>query len=447
MVSTLGLAMEVVRAFLESSTIHGLTYLSTTRRFVRLFWILTVVAGFTAAGVLIYQSFENWSENPVTTTTETLPIKDVVFPKITVCPPKNTFTDLNNDLMKVDNTTIAFDSELFKELTNNFVEHFQNKDFNNAFNKITNFKEKGKYRNWYKKISVIPISLEYNSMDQEYAFHVSDNHIDSYALSGEVTTPYLGDKFDMDEFALNKKFSINIISPFVETMNLTLQFEYDIEDNQYAYLRIVCRYQHGNQNITDLNKKTQNKLKTMMIQEKCEINYQRHNPPLYFKKLKTKRFTGFNLKWKFCCSLNTRDKKKISDTKKANIFIKIAKMIHLNAVNISKHDLMNFVKGAKVEYQYDMRPSIITGNWDAAEKSLEILKVVEKKIQDKLALNESISGSSYPVYEHEISDETLATAAQILIYILAPQQKYWFEWYDAYEKWLGSLSLQRLLSI
>ena len=139
MVSALGLAMEVVRAFLESSTIHGLTYLSTTRRFVRLFWILTVIAGFTAAGVLIYQSFENWSENPVTTTTETLPIKDVVFPKITVCPPKNTFTDLNNDLMKVDNTTIAFDSELFKELTNNFVEHFQNKDFNNICH--SNFSE------------------------------------------------------------------------------------------------------------------------------------------------------------------------------------------------------------------------------------------------------------------------------------------------------------------
>ena len=47
--------MESVTEFLNSSTIHGLVYLATNRRLVRLLWLGVVIAGFTGAGVLIYQ--------------------------------------------------------------------------------------------------------------------------------------------------------------------------------------------------------------------------------------------------------------------------------------------------------------------------------------------------------------------------------------------------------
>ena len=36
-----------VREFLESSTIHGLSYITGNRRLVRLFWLCVVIAGFT----------------------------------------------------------------------------------------------------------------------------------------------------------------------------------------------------------------------------------------------------------------------------------------------------------------------------------------------------------------------------------------------------------------
>ena len=99
--------MEGVSTFLESSTIHGLTYISTTRKYTRLFWILVVLAGFVGASLLIKESFDSWSESPVKTTIETLPISIITFPKVTVCPPKNTFTDLNYDLMMTENVTIT----------------------------------------------------------------------------------------------------------------------------------------------------------------------------------------------------------------------------------------------------------------------------------------------------------------------------------------------------
>ena len=98
--------MENIKSFLESSTIHGLGHISTTRRCFRIFWILIVVCAFTGAGYFICQSFGAWAESPVKTAIETLPIEDMPYPKITVCPPKKTFTDLNYDLILIGNKTI-----------------------------------------------------------------------------------------------------------------------------------------------------------------------------------------------------------------------------------------------------------------------------------------------------------------------------------------------------
>merc|ERR1711978_740796 len=72
---------------------------------IKLFWIFVVFFGFTTASIIIYQSFQNWGVNPITTTIETLPISKIILPKVTVCPPKNTFTKLNHNLMMLENIT------------------------------------------------------------------------------------------------------------------------------------------------------------------------------------------------------------------------------------------------------------------------------------------------------------------------------------------------------
>ena len=91
--------MEGVKSFLETSTIHGLSHITTGSKLIKLFWIFVVFFGFTAASIIIYQSFQNWGVNPITTTIETLPISKIILPKVTECPPKNTFTKLNHNLI------------------------------------------------------------------------------------------------------------------------------------------------------------------------------------------------------------------------------------------------------------------------------------------------------------------------------------------------------------
>ena len=98
--------MNNFKDFLESSSIGGLNHIAINRKYVRVFWILVVLTGFIGAGVMIYESFQSWDESPIKTTIETHPIPEITFPKMTVCPPKNTNTDLNYDLMMTENMTL-----------------------------------------------------------------------------------------------------------------------------------------------------------------------------------------------------------------------------------------------------------------------------------------------------------------------------------------------------
>ena len=137
--------MEGVRTFLESSTIHGLTYISSTRRFIRVFWTLIVIAGFTLAGVLIYQSFDDWEENPITSTIETLPITEITFPKVTVCPPRNTYTNLNHDIMTTANITLSEDTK--NKLVHKLAEKILDFEANSTKNLL--YQETNRNENWY----------------------------------------------------------------------------------------------------------------------------------------------------------------------------------------------------------------------------------------------------------------------------------------------------------
>ena len=113
------LNMSKLKDLLESSSIHGMFHVSQTKKLQRMFWIFVVVTGFSAAFILIHTSFQSWAESPIKTTVETLPISELTFPKITVCPPRNTYTSLNYDLVMTDEMNI--DIEFRKELIDQYL--------------------------------------------------------------------------------------------------------------------------------------------------------------------------------------------------------------------------------------------------------------------------------------------------------------------------------------
>ena len=83
--------MEVLREFLETSTVHGLFHLSKAKsNFSKFLWTFIILFSFCLASFLIYNSFHNWDKSPITTSIHTESIASAPFPKVTVCPPKST---------------------------------------------------------------------------------------------------------------------------------------------------------------------------------------------------------------------------------------------------------------------------------------------------------------------------------------------------------------------
>ena len=213
--------MDKIRNFLESSTIHGLSYISTTKRFVRVFWVIVVILGFTGAGVMIYQSFQDWDESPVKTTVETFPITELTFPKVTVCPPKNTYTDLNYDLMMTENMTLK--NETRNEMTDYAMLLLYEHCFDNIITNLSLLQDKDRYYNWYHGITEIMIPYyTSNAYFDRLSYSVS-----THATSGTITTKDFGDMFDADKVEKRIYYRIEVVPAdnIRSDPNISLHFE------------------------------------------------------------------------------------------------------------------------------------------------------------------------------------------------------------------------------
>ena len=139
--------MEHIKTFLDISTIHGLSWISSTGKWSRLLWILIVIGGFSGAGYLIYTSFDNWEQSPISTTIETLPISQIIFPNVTVCPPRNSFLNLNYDIEQSENITI--DNNTRSELFDFALDVIQDEFHDEIMKNLSKIEDPDRYYNWY----------------------------------------------------------------------------------------------------------------------------------------------------------------------------------------------------------------------------------------------------------------------------------------------------------
>ena len=220
--------MDGVREFLESSTIHGFTYLAKSSRLVRMFWVGVVFTGFSVAGVLIQQAFSSWASSPISTTIETLPISDLDFPNVTVCPPRNSFTSLNPDLLMARN--IIFETEKRRELSD-FVSTAALDITYQAYRKEYEeyLEGEGKYRNWYRGISKMEIIYGIDDFKTYYFM--------TTAPAGSFSTPDFGEPFNTNLFDCRLKTQVYIHVPDNLTVGSKMVFdiEYDISEDTRSW--------------------------------------------------------------------------------------------------------------------------------------------------------------------------------------------------------------------
>ena len=197
--------MEHIKTFLDTSTIHGLSWISSSTRWPRLFWTLVVIGGFTGAGYIIYTSWYNWEQSPIKTTTETLPISELKFPNITVCPAKRPYLHLNEDFK--DSEKINVPLNIRKELVDYAIETIQDAFFNETMKNLSKVEEIDRYYNWYNGYT----DIRYPYMDKSHNRLVYNIHTE--AMSGNVSIQNLGNKFDSDKVDGNIKIDVQVTAP------------------------------------------------------------------------------------------------------------------------------------------------------------------------------------------------------------------------------------------
>ena len=130
---------------------------------MRLFWILVVVGCFIFAAVEINNSFVNWAQSPVSTTIETLPIGEASFPLVTVCPPRDSFTNLNYDLMTVEKKSLS--SEEKEELVKFAIDSIQDSEFEESQEEVMSYQHTNRFMDWYSGATLV--SLPYLDKTRE----------------------------------------------------------------------------------------------------------------------------------------------------------------------------------------------------------------------------------------------------------------------------------------
>ena len=236
--------METVNSFLGASSIHGVSHIATSRKSFKLFWIFVVFSGFLMAGVLIQQAFKSWNENPITTTIETVPISEMTLPNITVCPPKNTFTDLNYELKITENMTI--DNDTREELFNLAMDLLLNAHFLEVMKNQSVLQVEKRYFNWYHGYTEIERAT--HSYGQLHFF------LTTTATTGTISTPDFGKKFNSSKIDPSVRLNVQINGP--ESFNTFDNHSFIIK-LEFNLIKSISkghgRFSFGMENLDDTN--------------------------------------------------------------------------------------------------------------------------------------------------------------------------------------------------
>ena len=170
----------------------------------KILWVFIVCFGFVTAGILISHSYYEWQENPIATSITTHPIKDLYFPIVTICPPRDSNTALYHDLVKAGNGTLSDEKrQILKSAAYKIFIEQPHKEY------VKNMSENLNMRN------LDQMYQGYHSLPKPY---LNGFEIRMWNLNGTVTTPWYGGEFVEEYYTEDQDY------------HMVLEFPDDIQD-------------------------------------------------------------------------------------------------------------------------------------------------------------------------------------------------------------------------
>ena len=251
--------MEIFREFLETSTIHGLAYISSAPSKVsKVFWLLVVVFGFSTAVYLINSSYNDWQASPIATSISTHPISELEFPTITVCPPEDSNTALNYDLVRAQNITLT---ESEREGLVNAATHFLIDKPCEEFMRLA--------RSVLNEENILEIFESKPTYAYPFAYNEKGHKKPSFeiwssTLNGTYKTPRFGENQSCDKTVQSVHFVLQL--PLVvmqEAYGAVLDFQIEIQSND----NWVIQYREGGKYFVDPSSKSWQDAESICIEK------------------------------------------------------------------------------------------------------------------------------------------------------------------------------------
>ena len=240
-------ALDSLKEFLETSTIHGLAYIaSAPSKISKGFWFLVVIVGFSSAFYLINDSYNDWQASPVATSISTHPLAGLHFPLVTICPPEGSNTALNYDLVRARNITLT---EKNREYLVNVTAHFlidkPSQDFVHLTRSLLNEKN---ILEIFERKPTFAYPMAYNEMGEKRPSF----EIWSSKLNGIYKTPGFGENYSCNETLQNIHFVLQLplVAMKKEAGDEVLDFQIEVQSNndweiQYREGRKYVAYTEG----------------------------------------------------------------------------------------------------------------------------------------------------------------------------------------------------------
>ena len=96
--------LNTAKEYASETTIHGLSYIANSEHHLagRFFWVVVVILALSLTTFQMLSLRSQWATNPVITNLETiaLPIEDIKFPAVTICPQGSVEEVMDNVLFQ-----------------------------------------------------------------------------------------------------------------------------------------------------------------------------------------------------------------------------------------------------------------------------------------------------------------------------------------------------------
>ena len=180
--------------------------------------------GFIGAGILINKSYKEWQEHPIATSITTHPIDDLDFPKVTICPPRDSNTALYHDLVRAGNGSLSDENR--RTLKRAAYEIFMERPHKEYAKKMLDILQNmGNMNQFLQGFHSLPTS--YN---EEQGLKIA-----MWNLNGTITTPWFGNVFMEEYYREDKEFLMVLelpddIKEQVGSGSLTIELNVDTRE-------------------------------------------------------------------------------------------------------------------------------------------------------------------------------------------------------------------------